>query len=195
MKNLLSTVAIAAALAGAGGAQAALITFDMPGVVAIDPVTSVATYSEAMFNFSGAAASFLPLDGVGRGGTGGLFVLANAALLVTPGSGGLFYLSSLDYGTIDGLIATPPTSLLVEGFLSDNTLLSEMLNLGMQKSFSFTGWTGLASLRLTANGDFVLDNLALTAVPEPAGWALVGLALAGLGLSQRRRGVAPGQRA
>ncbi len=187
MKNLLSTVAIATALAGAGGAQAALITFDTPGVVEIDPVTNVATYTEAMFSFSGDAASFLPLDGVGRGGSGGLFVLANAALRVAPSAGGLFNLSSFDYGTIDGLIGTPPTSLLVEGFRTNNTLLTELLDLGMQKSFSFTAWTGLASLRFTANGDFVLDNLAVTAVPEPASWALVGLALAGLGWRSRRK--------
>ena len=189
MKNLFSTLTLVGALGLAGGAQAALITFDTPAVFEIDNATQVATYTVEMFKFSGIAGSFLQQDTAGRGGTGGLFVTMNSVLSLTSADGGLFNLTSFDHSTLGGLIATPATSLLVEGFFGNNTMLSQMLDLGMLKSFSFVGWTGLALVKFSADGEFVLDNLAVNAlqVPEPASWALVGLALAGLGWRNRRR--------
>ena len=80
MRNVLSSLACVMALCTGSVAQAALVTFNNPSVIDIDPNTNVASYNEAGFTFSGAAASFLPLDGIGSGGSGGLFVLANSLL-------------------------------------------------------------------------------------------------------------------
>ena len=184
MRNVLSTLACAVALCAGPAAQAALVTFNNPTLIDIDPVTNVASYNEAGFTFSGDAASFLPLDFIGSGGSGGLFVLANSLLKLSASSGGLFDLQSLDFGLFDPLNTTPPPSLVVEGLLANNSLLTQTLGLGALANFGFTNWTGLREVRFSANADFVLDNVS--AVPEPASWALIALALVGLGVSRRR---------
>lgn len=190
MKKLPSIVAVAvaaaAALGMAGAAQATLVTFNTPALIQVNPSTNEAIYSEANFKLSGLAATFGQLDNAGTGGTPGLYGLQGNSLALMSANGSLFNLTSFDFGALDNLTAVPPTSLSVQGVQANNILLTETLSLGALSSFSFTGWSGLAAVRFSsANGDFVLDNLNLQAVPEPASWALIGVALAGLGLSRR----------
>ena len=80
---------------------------------------------------------------------------------------------------VDVLGILADSSQLMASFMVDQTstgLSAQMLN-----------WTGLVDLRFSAVGDFSLDNLNLTTLPEPSALALVGLALAGLAASRRRR--------
>jgi hypothetical protein len=190
MRNVLSTLACAVALCAGPAAEAALVTFNNPTLIDIDPVTNVASYNEAGFTFSGDAASYLPLDFIGSGGSGGLFVLANSLLKLTASSGGLFDLQSLDFGLFDSQSTTPPPSLLVEGFLANKGLLTQTLGLGALASFGFANWTGLQEVRFSANADFVLDNVSAVAVPlavpEPVSLALVALAIAGVAVTRRK---------
>lgn len=181
MKKLLSSLACAAALSLTAGVQAAIVTFDSPGAVDIDNNTNLATYHEAGFRFAGDAASYLTLDGIGSGGTGGLFVLANSPLTFTAAGGGLFSLLGLDYGLYD----PQDTGVLnIHGLLGDNSQLNEMLALGALSGFSFQGWSNLREVTFSANAAFVLDNV--NAVPEPGSMAVVLAGLAGLALARRR---------
>ena len=82
-----------AAFCLAGSAQAAVLTFDDPGVVEID--NGVATYTEAGFAISGLAASFLPIDQRLVGG----FDATPFSLMLA--GGGSFSLRSLDHDFFD----------------------------------------------------------------------------------------------
>ena len=185
MKKTLSRLACMLALVLGTTAHAGLATFDAPTLIDIDPVTLVASYTESGLRFTGDAASYLPLDFIGTGGTGGLFVLANSPLTLTAADGGLFSLLALDYGLFDLLDLTPSPALLVHGLLADNTQLNQTLALGGLSGFTFQGWSGLREVSFVANAAFVLDNV--NAVPEPTSLALVGAALAGLIFIRRRQ--------
>ncbi len=184
MSKTLSALASAAALCFGSATQAALVTFDAPPLITIDPNTGVAVYTESGFTISGGAASFLPLDGVGSAGSGGLFVGANSLIKLMAASGNAFSLNALDFGLFDLLDATPSPSLLIQGLLTDNSTLSQTLALGALATFGFSNWMNLKEVSFSANTDFVLDNI--NAVPEPGTFALAALAMLGLSLGHRQ---------
>ena len=194
MKKLLGRFACVAAFFLATSAQAALLTFDPPvEVIEIDNVTGVATYKEGGFRITGDAASYLPLFGIGAGGSDGLLVFANNPITLMAAGGGLFNLPGLDYAAVD-LFAVgldPTASLLVSGLVNVGGLLEKKMPLdalGFNR-FSFQGWENLTQVSFAANADFVLDNVNAVRqpIPEPASLALVSVALAGLALARRRK--------
>ena len=190
MNKMLAILSCAVALSLSCSAGAAVLTFDSPPLIDIDPASNVATYREAGFTITGAAASYLPIDNVGTRGTGGLVILADGRVKLTSSDGGLFTLNSFDYGLFDSIDSG---ALNVNGLLSDNRQLSNILPLGSFKNFAFQGWTSLREVNFIANADFVIDNISAVsgtgdqggggggnAVPEPGTLALMSLAAAGL---------------
>ena len=173
----LSSLACAAALCGAGPAQAALVTFD-PGIsvmVEIDNATGATRYDEAGFRFSAPGVAFQPLDGVGTAGSDALFLLAGSQTGFAAVNGGLFSLLGLDYSG----------DLLVEGYVGGMQTLSQHLMGSNLASFSFSpAWSGLSQVTFSATADSVIDSI--NAVPEPTSWALIGLGLLGLAAKRRR---------
>lgn len=184
LASTAGAIALACALAAPAGAHAALITFDDPGLITIDPVTFVATYDEAGFSISGDAATFLPLDAalVGFGG----FPLSLMAQ-----TGAAFALTALDAAFYDIGFGEAPGELTVTGLLDGATVASAVLPLSAPGAFSFSGdWARLTEVTFLATSAFSLDNIAVTAaVPVPGTLALAGLAL--VALVGGRRSVIP----
>jgi hypothetical protein len=99
------------------------------------------------------------------------------------------------------LVSAPGTS-TIQAFLNGSLVESGSPATSANDLNNYYGFDGIQFDRVTlsvASFDraLMIDNLqtidAPTAVPEPAGWALVGLALAGLGAFSRQR-ARPGQR-
>jgi hypothetical protein len=187
-RTLLMSLAVTAPMA-----QAAVINFDQPALIDIDNATGNAVYREAGFALSGDAAGFLQLDGIGTNASGGLFLTAGSTLSIMAGDDGLFSFLGLDAGSLD---ATVPAMLDIVGVFADKSQQNLMLSLSGLGPVSIAAWNGLAELRFMASADVVLDNINLSAVPEPGSIAMVMLGLGALfGARRVRKGRAPALRA
>ena len=181
MKHILSSLACAAALCGAGPAQAVLVNFD-PGtkvLVEIDNVTGATRYDEAGYRFAAPGLAFSPLDGVGTAGSDALFLLAGSEINFAAVNGGPFILSGLDYSG----------NLLIEGYVGGvNTLSQSLVSANALTHYDFSpSWSSLSSVVFRVNADSVIDSIS--AIPEPASWALAALGLLGMAVGSRRRSV------
>jgi hypothetical protein len=187
LRPLNLAAAAAAALCLAGSAHAAVVNFDAPGLITIDPITSVATYTEAGYKIQGQAAEFLLLDnGAGNGFlVGGFFGASPLSLMAA--TGGAFSLLGLDLAFFD--LGDPAGTLTISGLLNGNQVATSIFNLGGLNTATFgAAWAQLTQVNFQATSGFSLDNINVTAVPEPGTLALVGLAVAGLAITRRRAG-------
>jgi len=185
MRTLLTPLACAAlcaALSATTAAQASVITFNDPAAIAIDP-DGTATYSEAGFNISGQAASFLTLDDQLVGG------LDSSAFSLQAAGGLRFGLQSLEVAFYDLGFGAAPGVLSIVGLLNGASVASMSFPLGASTTATFGAtWANLTELRFAGSTGFALDNINVTAVPEPGTLLLTALALAALAWQMGGRG-------
>ena len=183
IKTLFTAAALAAALGAGGAAQAALITFNDPGLVDIGGSPQLATYAEAGYIVSGPVASFQPIDQRLAGG----FDTTPFSLMLA--GGGDFSLLALDYDFYDLGFGDANSTLTITGLLFGSTVATRTVNLAGTASLVFGApWARVTEVRFSADAGFTLDNIS--AVPEPSTLALSSagvLALALRGMVRRRR--------
>lgn len=128
-------------------------------------------------------------------GTNMLVFSNQSALTITRTDSGLFNMSSIDVGRWLGLSPGNPAQLNITGHASSgDVLVTASLSSSSFATVATSGFVSLSSLTLSMSGYSssaysAIDNLAVTAVPEPETYAML---LAGLGLislaARRRRG-------
>ena len=196
MKRLWTAVACATALFATGAAQAAVVTFNAPGQIAIDNNTGVATYTEAGYKIVGAAAAFQlngdsPQPEVLVGGFQDPDNNLPVPFSLVSSTGAAFALLGLDYSFFD--LGELPGTLSVLGFSNGVQVASRNLSLAGVNALTHinfnSSWLSVTEVRFSGTSLFALDNVS--AVPEPGTLALATGALlfmgAGMGAFKRRR--------
>ena len=204
MRRLLAVTALV--LAGSiGNAEAVVITFeDLP----LDPPgTASGDHTSGGFFFDTLLDHSHIDDGTSWGTSNGTNIMVidafgGAANNVTfsPIGGGVFTLTEIHLSKANTFSTTSALAVQVIGNLLGGGTVSTTLTLA--PAFSFTAfafdssWTNLTSVVLNGVGAtccgpvpgnyFAIDNIAVTAVPEPAMLSLLGLGAAFL-LGRRRR--------
>jgi len=203
MKKLLAATAVA--LLSAASAQAATFVF-VPGSDALEPgETTFATFNDPAndgivtgtnFRFLTGSSAEGALPGAGDGSRY-LSVLANGSASINLGAVSAF---SLDFGSLDqyntltltfddGTTQAFTGDVLNGAFPADGNTTSPTTN-GRLQFLADAGQTITSINFASSQNSFEIDDLAVSAVPEPATWAMMigGFGLVG-GAMRRRRSV------
>jgi hypothetical protein len=185
----LLPAAVLAALMAAGSAQADPASYPTPGTPA--PVTAsftAASSGQLVAYFTGAAGSFTNLVGARINGVDGVLGLSNQG----SAYGQSFVLGSVNAG--DNLVFFIDVNAGSARYYTDPALNADGANHAWSSAYAgdalVPAGTNIAFEDLAGGGDFNYRDhsvvFQITAVPEPAGWALM-LGGAALLLAVRRR--------
>lgn len=185
------------AIIAAAGAQAQLIDFEnLPNS---DPNFTLQGDSVISGGFKFASTTHVgEMDSVASWGsgmslyTGSVAIFANYiddSMLMTKVGGGAFNVTSI--GMADVFLAAGPWTVTLIGTRADTSTVTETVNVttgNVLTNYSLSNMTNIVSMKIddTANTSMQLDNIATTAVPEPASMAVLGLGVAAV-LRRRRR--------
>lgn len=202
MNHLLSTLACAATLCIGTAAQAALVTFDPVDEqgITLAPGDAITAQGFSFTQRSDAPTTLFAGDTSGAyasNGSNTLYAANNAVFGITGDGSGIFRLDGFELGggnlaflSLPGAVEPWALEVMLLGTFADNTQQAASFTIDQMSSglASFAvNWSNLVDLKFSATGDYSLDNLRLSHVPEPGSLTLVSLALAGLSLTTLRR--------
>lgn len=195
-----STLVLAALLSATMHlAGAAVIDFDSAPASGGLPQKNAMAYGEDGYLLQSSLGNalyhndiFQPMTGVNTNGTavlGWCGSYCGGVKTITLTGAGLISLASFDVASL--VEGSGSGKLLVTGYLDAGGSVSQVVNYGdAWITASLAGFTRLTRVEIYSGSDVdvAVDNLLVSAVPEPGSLALVGSAMAGLMLRRRRAG-------
>lgn len=177
-------------------AGAAVIDFDSAPASGGLPQKNAMAYSEDGYQLQSSLGDtlyhndiFQPLMGLNTNGTavlGWCGSYCGGVKTITLTGPGLISLASFDVASL--VEGSGSGKLLVTGYLDAGGSVSQVVNYGDNWiTASLAGFTRLTRVEIYSGSDVdvALDNLVVSAVPEPASLALFGAAMAGVMLRRR----------
>lgn len=185
---------------GAGGAQAEVITFNDSTA---SGTTSLASYTANGYAFTSKSGGAYLADANVGGGTasstfsynGTDFLILSGSVTMTNTASTPFSVSSIDLGNF--YYAYPSTAMLT-GTRADGTTVSQSFTSAIANQSSttdfttqtLTNFTNLTSFNIQQTSGIyyaAVDNINVSAVPEPSTWGMLGLGLAFVAGALRRK--------
>lgn len=206
MKTLPSFLACALVLCVGHAAHAAVVTFnpvdEQGAALAQGDAITAQGFRFTLRNAPPSIAILFAGDTVGAYASNGSATLyaANDAMFGITGDGsGIFSLGSFELGGgnlgfLDpgnpGGVEPWAQQLSLLGTFADNSQMMATFGINQMSTGLATfavNWSNLVDLKFSATGDYSVDNLQLSHVPEPGSLALVAVAVGGLMATARRR--------